>query len=290
MLHLRMICFHAGRQSERGVSYMSADPAAAPAPVSTGEASAVRKAKNRPTKPLPTNRMAFQKQLDVLRAYAAVNATTGRAVLNKEVGEVVGLTADTVSLANYFFGEIGLLTKGDGGYSASPEVTAFHRAYEWTPDTASYKLAPRLMESWFAKVLLPRLNYRPIAEEEAISLIGQDAQAGKEYTSQLGILVDYLVSGGVVEREGDKLKLRKNIETTPPQPSAPGPAPKEVAKPQVTTAFAQAAEGRVAFNVSVIVDMAEFAGWQPDRITAFFGGIAQVLAAKGAIEKEAGSS
>jgi len=31
--------------------------------------------------------------------------------------------------------------------------------------------------------------------------------------------------------------------------------------------------------------MAEFAGWDPARITAFFGGIAQVLAAKGQLER-----
>ena len=43
------------------------------------------------------------------------------------------------------------------------------------------------------------------------------------------------------------------------------------------------------FHVSVRVDMKEFSGWQPDRIAAFFGGIAQVLAAKGTVEKEASS-
>ena len=53
------------------------------------------------------------------------------------------------------------------------------------------------------------------------------------------------------------------------------------------TTFSQPTEGTVQFHVSVKVDMAEFAGWEPARITSFFGGIAQVLAAKGAIEKEA---
>ena len=32
----------------------------------------------------------------------------------------------------------------------------------------------------------------------------------------------------------------------------------------------------VQFDVSVRVDMKEFAGWKPDRIAAFFSGIAQV--------------
>ena len=55
----------------------------------------------------------------------------------------------------------------------------------------------------------------------------------------------------------------------------------------VSTVFSQPADGLVQFNVSVKVDMREFAGWAPERITAFFGGIAQVLAAKGSIEKVA---
>jgi hypothetical protein len=32
--------------------------------------------------------------------------------------------------------------------------------------------------------------------------------------------------------------------------------------------------------------MAEFAGWKPERITAFFNGIAEVLKAKANVEKE----
>lgn len=35
--------------------------------------------------------------------------------------------------------------------------------------------------------------------------------------------------------------------------------------------------------------MQEFSGWEPERIAAFFNGIAAVLAAKGAVEQKAGS-
>ena len=40
-------------------------------------------------------------------------------------------------------------------------------------------------------------------------------------------------------------------------------------------------EGLLQFAVNVRVDMAEIRTWRPDRIAAFFTGIAQVLAAKG---------
>lgn len=35
----------------------------------------------------------------------------------------------------------------------------------------------------------------------------------------------------------------------------------------------------VGFTVSVHLDMAAIAGWKPERIHAFFGGLAQVVAA-----------
>ena len=43
--------------------------------------------------------------------------------------------------------------------------------------------------------------------------------------------------------------------------------------------------GGFDFSVSVHVDMAEFGGWKPERINAFFRGIAEVLAAKADIER-----
>ncbi len=55
----------------------------------------------------------------------------------------------------------------------------------------------------------------------------------------------------------------------------------------IATTFSMPAEGIVQFNISVKVNAQDFAGWSPDRITAFFGGIAQVLAAKGALERDA---
>jgi hypothetical protein len=60
-----------------------------------------------------------------------------------------------------------------------------------------------------------------------------------------------------------------------------------VSKGAVSTAFVQPTEGVVQFHVSVKVDMNEFASWRPDRITAFFGGIAAVLRAKGKVEEDA---
>ncbi len=251
--------------------------------------------KSKPLKPLPTERIAFQKQLDLLRGYAAASGPTGKPVTNEDVAKIVNMTAGTVSMANSFFADVGFLQKKDGGTVPAQEVVAFQRAYDWNPEKASHKLAPLVVESWFAKALLPKLAFRPLDESEAIADLGEPVSASTEYRSQLRLLLDYLEAAGLIEHDGSQIRLTKPITqaATPPVERAPAvhdrTEPSEKAKVAITTAFVQPTEGVVQFHVSVKVDMAEFAGWSPDRISSFFSGIAQVLAAKGAIEKGASS-
>jgi hypothetical protein len=248
--------------------------------------------KQRPTKTLPTERITHPKQLDLLRAYAAVYATTAKAVTNNDVAEVVKLTASTVSMANAFFADSGLMTRADGGYVPSEHVVNYQRAYEWNKETASHKLAPVIAETWFAKALMPKLTFRSMDESEAVATLAEAAAAGPDYRLQLKVCVEYMVAAGLAERDGNTLKARAasgaatNGGPMPQQELKEPPLSKTAA---IATTFSTPAEGIVQFNISVKVNAQDFAGWSPDRITAFFGGIAQVLAAKGALEREASS-
>ncbi|HEV8642347.1 MAG TPA: hypothetical protein VGV13_14715 [Methylomirabilota bacterium] len=271
-----------------------AELAAVPSPSTPDDGSAKTK-KQRPTKILPTERITHSKQLDLLRAYAAVYATTPKPVTNNDVSEIVNLTASTVSLANAFFADTGLMTRAEGGYVPSADVVNYQRAYQWNKETASHKLAPMISETWFAKALTPRLSFQAMEENEAIATLAEVSAAGREYRPQLKICVDYMVSAGLVQRDGTMLNI---VRAGAPTSAAPNGGPMtqtEVKDPPlsktaaIATTFSTPVEGIVQFNVSVRVNMQEFAGWQPDRIAAFFSGLAQVLAAKGAIEKEASS-
>jgi hypothetical protein len=72
------------------------------------------------------------------------------------------------------------------------------------------------------------------------------------------------------------------------RPAAVEPAAKEagVTKPLVNTRFVQPNDGSIEFQIQVRVGMQEMSNWSPERIAAFFGGVAQVLAAKGKLEKD----
>ncbi len=254
--------------------------------------------KQRPTlqKTLPTDRINFSRQLDIVRAYAALG-TSGKPVTNADVGEMMKMQPSTVSLTNAFLSSVGLITRAEGGgYSPAPEVISFLRANEWTPETAAHELAPKIQQSWFAEILLPKVSFSPMSEEAALAKLSDAAQAGPIYRNQLRMLLDYMQASGLISREGGQITLPKNgssstITSRPEVSSTPRTQeqPEAVAKgaSATSTLFGRTTEGALHFNVSVKVDMKEMEGWRPDRIAALFAGIAQVLAAKADVERKA---
>lgn len=262
----------------------------------TPEASAASSAapkpkRSRPTNTLPTDRIGFQKQLDMLRVYATVSGATRKVVSLAEVENIIKMKASTISLASPFFTDIGLLQKSDKGFVPSDAVLNFQRAHQWNPETASHKLSTVIGAAWFSQHLLPTLQYREMSEEEAINALADACSASPEYEPQLRLLLDYMAGAGLIVKDGMQIRAvtpasperTQKQEQREKQDESDSPPPPKVSS--VTTAFTQPTEGTIQFHVSVRVDMAEFSGWPADRIAAFFGGIAQVLAAKGAMEK-----
>jgi len=258
--------------------------------------------RSRPRYYLPTNRIAFEKQLNILRGYAAASGASMKPVTNDEVAKVVStFTSSTISLANAFFVDSGLLSRTDQGLVPSGAVTSFARAWEWSAATAGQKLAPVLQRTWFAELLFPLLSFRSLSEDEAISELGSHANAGTEYRTQLKILIDYLEAANLVRRDNGSIRLVNGNAPVPSSSSDEDPQKDTTSSgsgdgsgreapsrnPALTTSFAQPTQGIINFHVDVRVDMAEFSDWSPERITAFFGGVAQVLAAKSALEKGA---
>lgn len=248
------------------------------------------KPRTRPTKILPTDRINIQKQLELLRAWAAASSPPGKSVSNGEVAEMVKMQASTVSLANPFFNSIGLLIKSEGGYLPSADVAAYHRATEYS-DSPSHKLAPTIRDSWFGVALLPKLSFRPLSEGEALAVLHDTATASNDYRPQIKMLLEYLIAAGVAQREGDFIKSAKPVfefgpsgNPPPEQPRSAEPENTTPTKQNVATAYAATPEGGISFHISVKVNMEQFATWKPERITAFFAGIAQMLAAKAKIE------
>jgi len=246
--------------------------------------------RSRPTKLLPTDRISISRQLDLLRAFGAAGEA-GKPVLAKDAAKIVQMSESTPSLAVPFFVDVGLLSRGADGFVPSAEVLSYKRSHAWAPDTAAHKLAPLLRSAWFASILT-RLEFGPLEESAAIKDLADAVAAGPEYRKNLEMLIEYLTASGLVEKDGSVLRpgRAKDMTAQPAEESAPAngrpPAPSRSA---VATGFVQApTEGTVRFHGTVAVDMAEFGSWRPERIAAFFAGMAQVLAAKADIERQNG--
>lgn len=236
------------------------------------------------SKSLPTDRITFNRQLEVLKAWASSSVPQGKTVTNAEAAKLIDLNPSTISLANPFFSSVNLLSENDNGYVPAPEVFAYLRALEWNPDTAAQKLQQLFLDSWFWQKLHPTLRFKPVSEESALAMLADESNASPEHKPRLKLLLEYLITVGLIQRDGEMLKLvRENASASEPAKEvSTSPAPP---KQNVTTSFAQSQEGAINFHISVRVNMEEFSTWRPDRITAFFGGIAQMLAAKAKIEK-----
>ncbi len=250
------------------------------------------KSKSKPIKMLPSTRISVSKQLDILRAYAAASGKGAKPATTEEAAEIVKMAPTTVIMANAFLCSVGLLKRsGTGSYLPSTEVVDFLGAWDWDQKTASHKLAPCLRRTWFAEALLPRISYGAIDEKDAVTVLAEAAKAAPDKEKELRALIEFLIAGGVVYGEAGQVKPAKSVAAVDAMP----PRTEEQRSPDVgsgiksghvNTAYAaQAPGGGVNFNISVHVDMTEFGDWRPDRITAFFRGIAEVLSAKADVEK-----
>jgi hypothetical protein len=244
--------------------------------------------KLKPKKYLPTNRVNFSNQLDILRAYAVASQNGSKAVANSDIAGMVKLNSDTVSLCNSFFVDSGFLLKGEGGYIPSGEVQAYARTYQFDPERASQKLAPLLERTWFGQAILPKVDFRSLDEAEALTILADAAAADISYKAQLRMILEYLTAADVVQREGNMIKrIPRSSSAFSPYGDAIVSAHLNVQKPIEQSpeipVYVQQPANALSFSVDIKIDMAELSGWSADRINALFGGLAQVIAAKGSM-------
>lgn len=254
-----------------------------------GDKPAARKSK--PRHPLPSDRIKIANQLELLKAYAiGSNFGTTPTTYIKAAG-LANLGANSASLCNGFFYEMGLLERIDGGVMPTQPVIEYARACEWGREDASHKLAPAIQGAWFAQTLAMHLKMRPMSLTDAITKLAEEAAVGKDFQAALRLCVEYLEIAGTIRRNGDMLQLCGSAETVPIKTDSPAAAEEREAPAETAPKersfrttngpiFPQTNGGAVRLAFDVTVTMAEMGTWAPERISRFFAGLAQVLAAK----------
>lgn len=181
--------------------------------------SSTRASKAKPIRPLPTDRVGFDKQLVILRAYAKASAAAdGQAVSNAEVAKYADLHAGSVSNCNQFWNDVGLLAREGNRNRPDDVVVEFDQAFEWNPEKAGMKLARALESSWFGQALTRKLALRPtIPRTEAVEFLAEEARAGKEFRQQLDVLLEYLRVAGLIVIDGTNVaRPPRESESFPP--------------------------------------------------------------------------
>ncbi|HUI89169.1 MAG TPA: hypothetical protein VLX61_10660 [Anaerolineales bacterium] len=235
-----------------------------------------------PTQVIPTNRVSYDKQREVLKAFAVIG-NGGKVVTIKSVSEAVTLTVSAVRSTTDFFASIGLLKEVSGGFVIAKEVNDYYIADQAGESNAYYRIRPLLEKTWFANALMPKLQLKDISELDAVTALSISSSADKEYRGRIKMLLRLMEDAGMIVTNGNNISRGQSI----PLPTS------EIDEPQIvfTTAkdkmpLSKSVVGGVQLNFSIHVDSDDFSKWSPDRISAFFGGLAQVLAAKAALDQE----
>ncbi len=163
-------------------------------------------------KTLPTDRITFDKQVEVVRAYAAVYAANdGQPVTNEQAGEIVGLSGSTISQSNAFFDDIGLVTRAEaGGFIPSAEVIEYNNACQWDESEARGKLRPLFERAWFYRCLVPRLQLAPQSQTTCLALLASESKAQTEHNERLLNLIKFLELAGIISTNGGNVSLLQN--------------------------------------------------------------------------------
>jgi hypothetical protein len=190
----------------------------------------VRSKRTSPTQTLPSDRLAFDKQLAALRAFAvAFESNGGRPVKNSEAGAILDMSENTIVVTNAFYCDVKLLTrqKDEQAFVPSTEALAYNKAHEWDPMAAGEKFKPVFEKCWFAEAVLPRLKFRAYEDREVLTVLAEASGASKDYEPRLKLLLEFMVFAGLVARDGTQIKPvgSKPAEKMPVAAPTPTAAP-----------------------------------------------------------------
>lgn len=168
-------------------------------------AGAGRPQKQRAERSLPTDRLSFDKQVEVLRAIAQMSGANKRPVTAEDLSAAIGLKGGTGGLSNKFFRDSGwVVSAGRGMYAATEPLIEYHRHLNVDPDDkdgARRRLVAPVMSSWYWEVLEPMLEG---AARQTMILHALSKEAGAyEHTPQLLLIVTWLEWLGFIRRDGD---------------------------------------------------------------------------------------
>lgn len=170
-------------------------------------------------KVLPTDRIAFERQVEILRAYAACyQSNGGKPVSNVQAGDTINpkFSASTLGVAVPFFTDISLIIrKENDSFVPSPELVAYNQAFNISPAEAKRKIRSFFENTWFCRLLAPRLQLSPQSEKDCVGFLAVEAKAGEEHLARVQPLIKFLELAGIVAINGGMVSFVPAIGESP---------------------------------------------------------------------------
>lgn len=176
----------------------------APPPANTAQS----RKRARLTKTLPTDRIPYARQLEIISAIPVAHEKAGAPITYSDVGAILGLADATLLQMAAFLADVGIVSKTDDGkFTPSNDLLDYYRVHKFSPEKAWVKLAPLFERSWFGREIIPRLKLRTLSESEALLCLAEVSGAEKDHEDQLKVGLEYLRKVGLIVKEGSQFKF-----------------------------------------------------------------------------------
>jgi hypothetical protein len=163
-----------------------------------------------PAKPLPTERVAAQDQVAVIRTVGELGRTGTQFTasdLNDYAGPKLGIATWKPGLMIGFMAAFGLTepvpSKQRGLYKATPKLIKITDAWDESPERGITKLREALGEAWFVRTTRERLADGPGQREGLHLKLRQSARVDGSYRAEIDRLIDLMIEVRMLIEEPD---------------------------------------------------------------------------------------
>ncbi len=248
------------------------------------------KARRRPGRPLPTDRMKFEMQVNALKAFGTQSDYGKRAVGGEDIAPRLGLTPATAALNNAFYMDVGLIEReSKGRYKPTEHVIDFAREHSFDAEKAGKRLASVLKQTWFYQ----EVAREPSTRDQLVRLLARAADTDKDREAQLSMLLDWLAYAGLTREENGVITALGHAPTDqsarneppgsePESEGTTGDASSTADRDEVEGKTSPLAPSLLSFDVRFSLTAEDLAKLAPEQITALFSAVGGVVAAKAA--------
>jgi hypothetical protein len=157
---------------------------------------------------LPTDRMEFETQVQVLKAYAIASRNGREIVTGEDLARHVSVGEDTARLNNRFLAESGLIVAEQrGAYKPVEAVLEFSRKLGFGQPNPGHTLASVVRNTWYFEAVTDRLEMGPPSRNELIMALADVAGAEAHHRRKLDNIIDWLEYVGLVSIVDDTVRL-----------------------------------------------------------------------------------